>query len=132
MNKRQDNNINFQLLTYVSLLLRCSQNFSQKEERCLILSTLVLNVRGSLSLEASSSSSPASSSGAVRSEGADIPDNRDGDEEIASPAPQRPPKEKPLNIPSDSASARMVCLELQSETKCTSYWSVNQSAVQVY
>jgi hypothetical protein len=98
----------------------------------LILSTLVLNVRGNLSLEASSSSSPASSSGAVRSEGADIPDNRDGDEEIASPAPHRPPKEKPLNMTSDSASARMVCLELQSETNCTSYWSMNQSAAQVY
>ena len=98
----------------------------------MILSTLVLKVRGSLSLEASSTSSPASSSGTIRSEGADIPDKRDGDEEIASPAPQRPPKEKPLNIPSDSASARMLCLELQTVTNFTSYRSLNQSIAQVY
>jgi hypothetical protein len=97
------------VLTYVSLLLRCSQNFSQKEERCLILSTLVLRVRGNMSLEASSPPSEPSSSGAVLSEGADIPDRRDGEEEIARPPPQRPPKENPLNIPSDSSSARMVC-----------------------
>jgi hypothetical protein len=95
--------------TYMSLLVRCSQNFSQKDERCLILRTLVLRVRGNLSLEASSPPSEASSSGAVRSEGADIPDRRDGDEEIASPPPQRPPKENPLNILSESSSARMVC-----------------------
>jgi hypothetical protein len=101
-------NKKMQLLTYVSLLLRCSQNFSQKEERCLILSTLVLRVRGNLSLEASSPPSPTSSSGAVRSEGADIPDRRDGDEEIASPPPQRPLKENSLNILSDSSSARMM------------------------
>jgi hypothetical protein len=98
----------------------------------LILSTLVLIVLGSMSLDVSRSSSPASLSGAVRSEGADIPDNRDGDEEIASPVPQRPPKEKPLNIPSVSASARMVCIELQTETNFTSYWSMNQSAAKVH
>lgn len=120
-----------QPLTYVSLLLRCSQNFSQKDERCLILRTLVLKVRGNLSLEASSSSSPASSSGAVRSEGADIPDNREGDEEIASPPPQRPPRVKPRNIVSASASARVAYLEQRTVVNFISLRSLNQSAAQI-
>jgi len=76
----------------------------------LILSTLVLKVRGSLSLETSNPPSPTSSSGSARSAGADNPDRRDGDDEIVSPPPIRPPKENPLNIPSDSASASFVCL----------------------